>query len=113
MGVTIAKERMYSAIECSDEKLVNKIIEKYPRILNSAITSDCKSTPLGRASFRGDLRMCDVLITLGADVNFAGPRKITPLMWSIRRGHMIVTKYLVENGSDPKILCPDGYNLLE
>ncbi|KRX05938.1 Ankyrin repeat-containing domain [Pseudocohnilembus persalinus] len=113
MGQTLVKEKLYSAIERSDDYTVRKIIEKYPQYINDAMTKDCQSTPLGRSAFRGDLKLCDLLLQLKADIDYSGPRKITPLMWAARRGQIIVVKFLVENGADVTLLCPDKFNVLE
>lgn len=62
MGVTIAKEKLYSAIESSNEENIKKIFNKFPNFVNEPMTTDCYSTPLGRAAWRGDLKMVDLLV---------------------------------------------------
>ena len=45
---------------------------------------------------------------MGADVNYAGPRTLTPLMWAAKNDHEEVIEYLLENGAkiNPKSKNP-------
>ncbi|EGR27574.1 hypothetical protein IMG5_193740 [Ichthyophthirius multifiliis] len=37
---------------------------------------------------------------MGSQVNYAGPRGISPLMWAAKRGHIQMAQYLLENGAE-------------
>ena len=36
---------------------------------------------------------------LGAQIDFAGPKNITPLMWACKSGHPEIVTYLISSGS--------------
>jgi ankyrin repeat protein len=36
---------------------------------------------------------------MGADINYTGPRGITPLMWACKNDHEEIVEYLLENGA--------------
>ena len=64
------------------------------------MTQDCQTTPLGRSTWRSDIEIMNLLVSLGADVNYAGPTGITPLMWAARRGHLKALHFLLEKLPD-------------
>ena len=41
----------------------------YPKLINEPMTKDCKTYPLARAAWRGDYKMCDLLLDLGANID--------------------------------------------
>lgn len=73
------------------------------------------TTPLGRASWRGNPKICDLLINvsffffffkfflyqkLGSDINYTGGQGITPLMWACIRDHRALIKDLIAKGAN-------------
>jgi len=48
---------------------------------------DSKTTPLGLASWNGDMEMMYILIENGADINQYGHRGMTPLHWACKNGN--------------------------
>ena len=63
------KEELYSAVESSDISRIYVVLKAHPDLLNEPMTSDCKTMPLSRAAWRGDMKLCQFLIDVGADVN--------------------------------------------
>ena len=63
------KEELYSSIENSDTTRLHALIANNPELLNNPMTSDCKTLPLARAAWRGDMRVCQLLLDKGAMVD--------------------------------------------
>ena len=38
---------------------------------------------------------------MGAEVDYAGPSTISPLMWACKRAHLDIIEYLLKNKADP------------
>ncbi|MDW3646580.1 MAG: ankyrin repeat domain-containing protein [Bacteroidia bacterium] len=56
------------------------------------------------AAEKGDLDLLTYHIKMGADPNYQHPEFLTtPLIESIRFGHLDCAKYLLDNGADPTI----------
>ena len=63
----------------------------------------------------GDTESARTLLALGADVNArdnASPYRHTPLMMSVRSGHLNTAQYLVESKADLSIQSTRGYTAL-
>ena len=52
------KEELYSAIESSDTTRLHALLTNNPDLINNPMTNDCKTLPLSRAAWRGDIRVC-------------------------------------------------------
>ena len=56
------------------------------------------------AAETGDLELLKYHIKMGTDPNYQHPEFLTtPLIESIRAGHLDCARYLLENGADPSI----------
>jgi ankyrin repeat protein len=64
-------------------------------------TSGLLGDALRMAAWHGRRSIVDYLLDVGADVNAAGDRAETPLMWAARNGHVEITKLLLERGAEP------------
>jgi ankyrin repeat protein len=65
-GCTVKPEEFYNAIENEDVKNVRRLLEKQPGLANSG---SVLWTPLHAAVETGNIEICKVLISYGADVN--------------------------------------------
>ena len=54
------------------------------------------------AALGGDVEICRMLIEAGADIDAAGNRGNTALMFAAERGHAEVCRVLIEAGADPR-----------
>ncbi|MEL6867933.1 MAG: ankyrin repeat domain-containing protein [Bacteroidota bacterium] len=52
---------------------------------------------------RGDLELVNFHLRTGININYQHPEfGTTPLIESIRKGHLAIARLLLENGADPK-----------
>ena len=77
------------------------------------MTHDCRTLPLARAAWRGDIPAVDLLLDNGADINKTNDTVITPLMWSIRRNHFGVASVLLARKADPHLKCKKGLTAMD
>ena len=70
------------------------------------------ATPLISAVMSGNYDIIQVLLTKGADVNFADKYKFTALSWAVRQGRLNVVKLLLEHGANVFVQDDDGMTLL-
>eukprot|EP01100_Stratorugosa_tubuloviscum_P015270 TRINITY_DN865_c0_g1_i1.p1 TRINITY_DN865_c0_g1~~TRINITY_DN865_c0_g1_i1.p1 ORF type:complete len:217 (-),score=57.39 TRINITY_DN865_c0_g1_i1:54-641(-) len=83
---------LYKTSETGDFKKTKEILNKYPQLIN-------KDSPLYLAAGNGHLKICNLLIENGADVNQGGYHN-TPLYLAARNGHFEICNLLIENGVD-------------
>lgn len=83
-----------------DYEKVTAILNEKPEFLNQAMTENCESTALVRATWRQDKKMIELLIEKGAQVNFTGPNGLTPLMRAIMRNNTELTGLLIGFGAE-------------
>ena len=65
------------------------------------MTNDCKTFPLARASWRGDFKMVNLLIDLGAEIDGRDGDSMTPIMWAVKRNHINIVTCLIARGANP------------
>lgn len=53
-------------------------------------------TALGISSYKGNLKILEMLYTAGADINLANKQGISPLYLAIKSNNMQCIKYLIE-----------------
>ena len=80
MGQTQASDKLCYAIETKDERLVNKILDKFPHILELPFQKGGKLNPLILSVWRGDEELTKYFIKQGADPNLF-----------VNGGHRLVT----------------------
>ena len=83
---------------------MSELVTLHPSLLNSPLSADCKIYPLTRAAWRGDYKLCDLLIEMGAEID----QKVeeggsTALMWAVRRRWIDVVTMLVARGANVEI----------
>lgn len=65
--------------------------------------------PLSRSAWRGDSKIVDLLINLGAKIDYAGPTNVTPLMWASKRGHdKLILKMIKEYKANTELTTEYG-----
>ena len=69
-------------------------------------------TPLHWASYRGNLKMAQLLIEKGADVNAKNYHGNTPLYWASFKGYLEITQLLIEKGADVNVINKEGWTPL-
>jgi len=71
-----------------------------------------RDNALLQSVWEGDLDKIQLLLTKGADVNFAGDKKRTPLMIAVYRRNLAVVEFLVSKGADVNARDSDGQTAL-
>ncbi|PRP75700.1 ankyrin repeat protein [Planoprotostelium fungivorum] len=74
----------------------------------NAVTKNNTETPLHCAAREGSLDICKALVLNGADVSAKSKTSTTPLHISITCQHPSLTKFLLDNGSDPTVVSYQG-----
>jgi ankyrin repeat protein len=71
-----------------------------------------KNNALLQSVWDGDLDKVQLLLVKGADVNFAGDKKRTPLMIAVYRRNLDLVEFLVSKGADVNARDGDGQTAL-
>ena len=116
------KDEFISACEAGNSQLVHQLLLKNRDIVNA---DTGWGTVLHLAAENGDLDLCKVLISFGADTNATDPDSgyTTPLVEAAEAGHLAVAKLLYEAGAfvdgvDESTISPlltavdDGHHLM-
>ncbi len=77
------------------------------------MTGDCRTLPLARAAWRGDIPTVDLLLDLGADIDKTNDTQVTPLMWAIRRNHFGVASVLLARRANGLLRCKKGMTAMD
>ena len=65
--------------------------------------------PLARAVWRGDFKLTNVFLELGANIDqWSVNNGQTALMWAVKRRHMDIFTLLISRGAKTEILDKDG-----
>jgi ankyrin repeat protein len=96
-----AADAMYLAVTGGHLALVKLLAGLFPESINGA-SRQSTSSPLSLAIYKNELEIVRLLTSLGADLNAACRRKISPLGWAAIQGDFKVINFLVDNGA-----CPD------
>jgi ankyrin repeat protein len=75
---------------------------------------DHRESNLLEVSSLGNLKAVQQYIMGGVNPNCQHPmNKWTPLHWAVKRGHVPIVQYLLDNGSDPKLKNDKGQTPLD
>ena len=104
----------YSAL-CGFHEIVEDLVIKYPQYAN-AIGGQC-DFPLLAALSQGHVRVAELLVKHGGDVNAHGTRGRTQLHTLLSSRYLDENssrsvRFLLERGADPSLKCEDGENPL-
>jgi ankyrin repeat protein len=106
-------EYLYWYIEKGDHGKIVEHIEKYPETISQPMTKDCRTLPLGRAAWRGDIQTIKILLDHKADVNQVSEKGETALILASKRNRLKILKILVENGADVNVASDLGLKAIE
>lgn len=67
---------------------------------------ECRSTPLYAAATMGQLKVLQLLLSFGADVNLVGGELGTPLIAAASYGRLSIVKELISAGATFSSFCP-------
>jgi ankyrin repeat protein len=98
-------DALISAISNKDEKIALLLIDSGIAL---GANEDPGETPLFYAIRQPMLPVVKALVLAGADVNYIGLYKTTPLMDAAYQGDMEITRFLIESGADKRIQNSDG-----
>lgn len=93
---------LHTAVEKNSEGIVKLLISKCPdtQKLVNAKGNYNNETPLHTAARTGNLKVAQILIENGADIDAKDDYGVTPLDLSIDEGHKEFAKYLIDKGAD-------------
>ena len=92
---------------------MDKILTKFPSIVNEPITDDGRTNAATRASYLGYTSILEILKHHGVDVNRAAGSGIPPIFWAAARGYVDTCAYLVDAGANLDITGPFDMNILD
>lgn len=90
------------AIQKEDLNQIEKLLN-YGAAHTSHNQYDSGDTPLHYASYIGNLNVVLLLVDYGAEIDQLNSKKMTPLMYSIQKGHLKLAKKLIDLKADPTI----------
>lgn len=102
---------LFSAVMEGNEEIVKTLVNRNPDSV--LIPNGNNDTPLNRAAEDGNLRLVQLLIGAGAEINRKGRWGNTPLMSAAEKGHRDVISYLLDEKADPSITNEKGRTALE
>jgi ankyrin repeat protein len=105
-----AIDAMCLAVTGGHLALVKLLAEMFPQSINGASRYSVKC-PLAIAIKQNELVIARFLTSLGADVNVACRRNLTPLCWAVVHGDLEAIEFLVGNGACPAPEMCDGATL--
>ena len=95
MGQAYSKERLFQAIDSNDFKTVKQLLAYDPGLVNEYFDSYKGSLPVMRPIWNNNIKMFDLLITFGADINKRTANGYTAVFFAAERGRTnILTKLL-------------------
>ena len=94
---------MFCAIERGDVDEVNKILWGHDHILSETRGLE-KRTALHHAAEHGNLRVCQILLDYGANVNYKDARQNTPLWLAARNRNIDICHLLINQGASTYFL---------
>jgi len=96
MGNVDARGKLYDAVEAKNIEKAEKILDKFPNIINEPGFEDAKLNPLIRAVWGGDFEMVKFLCRRGAEVNCMVNSGHKPVYWAAIRDRFEILRYLIE-----------------
>jgi hypothetical protein len=96
-------QELRRAIENDDVERVTRLLAKAPELLHVADPDSC----LHIAAWEGHLKIVELLVNLGVDINLEVELYATPLDNAACNGHLEVVQYLVNKGASLAVPCPD------
>jgi len=91
-----ARGKLYDAVEERDIIKAEKILDRFPEIINEPGFKDAKLNPLIRAVWGGDMEMVKFLCRRGAEVNCMINSGHKPVYWAAIRNRFEILRYLIE-----------------
>jgi ankyrin repeat protein len=88
--------------------LVRYLLEN--RANPNAIYRRSKDTVLHFAAIRGNLKICQLLVSKGACIDTLDSYDRTALSYAVEKNQLDLTKYLLKNGADPNVKVGDIQN---
>ncbi len=93
----VLRENMLCAVEEGDDEEINKLCARIKELRKS---TDMFSEALYEAAMRGHIKIVDILLHFGADVNLKEKHFSTPLIAASEEGHTDTVKVLLAAGAD-------------
>ena len=81
--------------------------------VNLPAQNPTKVTPLHSAIARNDLKVCQLLVENGADINAQQMQGVTALHSAAHRGNLALVQFLVENGANTNAKTTEGKTALD
>ncbi len=96
MGQTLAKEKLFHEIDCNQPDKVKFILVQYPEYVNEYFDEEKSCLPLTKAAWLGYLKVLDMLIILGADINKKVNNGFSAIFYACERGKLNILQRLLE-----------------
>lgn len=106
-------KQLLKAVSKNELDEVQRLIESGADIESQAGFFYLRQTPLGIASFNGNLDVVKYLLDKGANVNVLDSARATPLYNAVRYSKSVdIVRLLMQRGADPNIEDREGYSAL-
>jgi hypothetical protein len=91
-----------------EHEIVKAFLSSDSRACSAMDPDNSDWTALHCAAYTGDLRIAEILIAAGANVNKANAFGFTPVFYAAQSGHVEMVSYLIDNGADCAVWGEEG-----
>ena len=113
MGAGNAKEKLFHAIECEDLLMAEKILDRFPNVLNEGMHKEGVLMPITRAVWRGDAKMTQLLLNRGANPDATHNNGHTALTWAAIRDRHECMNLLLKHNANIYTCDSEGFTPLD
>jgi ankyrin repeat protein len=103
---------IHAAIEDESFERVRDLLRHDPLQIRAELRKDCPDQPLHHAAAKGNVRLCELLLLRGAEINAPGDQGATPLHRAAENGHRAVVNLLLRYEADLDALDDRGFTPL-
>ncbi len=103
---------IHKAVQRNDARKVAQLVKQDSQCVREPFCESVPDLPLHEAARQGEMKIAQILIDAGADVNASGDWARTPLHYAAGHGHLKMARFLLEAGADPNAKNSFGWTPL-